>query len=257
MSPKTIIPAHYRPIKGSHRSALSGAKRVGPADPNEVVLVTIYLRRRPDGPPLPTHEYWSKTPPGRRTFVRGDEFAQLYGASQEDINNVVAFAQTQGLKIIKTNLAGRQVTVSGTVAQMNAAFAVDLGSYESPAQKYRGREGSVYLPSDLIDLVQSVLGLDNRKVMHPMNGAPAGAVALTPLQVAQAYGFHTPMDATGQTIGIIVLSGGYQQSDIQTFLQGLGLAMPTITDIPVTGNTLGGISAISVLPTLNWHWTSK
>jgi hypothetical protein len=90
---------------------------------------------------MPDQEHWEKTPPGHRSFVPRDQFAQLYGASQEDLNKVKAFAQINGFTVTETNPERRQVIVSGTVAQMNEAFKVDLNNYESAKQKYRGYEG--------------------------------------------------------------------------------------------------------------------
>jgi kumamolisin len=54
--------------------------------------------------------------------------------------------------------------VSGTVAQAAGAFAVDLGRYESPEESYRGREGPIYLPNDVADVVHGIFGLDNRRM---------------------------------------------------------------------------------------------
>ena len=235
------VPENYPRLEGSERKPATGARRVGPADPQEQLSVMIYVRRSPDGPPMPDHEYWARTPPGQRTFVSQDQFAQLYGAAPEDLNNVMAFAQTHGLTVVEINPEARFVIVSGAIAQMNDAFKVDLGRYESPREKYRGREGHIQLPQELAGVVQSVLGLDNRSVARHMGvGGPPGAVALTPLQVANAYGFPMPLDATGQTIGILELGGGYLQSDIKAYLQELGVSMPTIIDMPVTGNSLSG-----------------
>lgn len=236
------IPANYVALAGSDRVPAKGAAKVAPSDPNEKLSIRIYVRRRPDGPPIPDHAYWAKTPPGRRTFVPKDQFARLYGASQEDLNKVHQFASSHGLTIVETNVESRHVVLSGTVAQMNEAFKVDLGQYESPQEKYRGREGQIHLPHDLAPIVQSVLGLDNRKVAKHHNiGGPPGAVALTPLQVATAYNFPASLDATGQTVGIIELDGGYGPSDIKAFLATLGLPLPTITPVPVTqSNTPAG-----------------
>lgn len=247
---RVSAPMNYVALTGSERKPAKGATRVGAADPTERLSVRIYVRRRPDGPPMPDHEHWMKTPPGQRAFVSGEQFAQLYGASQEDLNKVQAFAASHGLSVVETNAESRQVVVSGTVAQMNEAFQVDLGQYESPTEKYRGREGQIQLPNDLVEIVQSVLGLDNRRVAQRHNvGGPAGAVALTPLQVASAYNFPSPLDATGQTVGIIELDGGYQDSDIKAFLSSLGLSLPTITPVPVTqNNTLAGSLANPISP---------
>ena len=53
--------------------------------------------------------------------------------------------------------------------------------------------------------------------------------------MATAYSFPPPLDASGQTVGIIELGGGYAPV-VKKFLQSLGLALPSITAVPVTGN---------------------
>jgi kumamolisin len=89
-----------------------------------------------------------------------DEFAERFGASKADLDLVVAFARAKGLEIEETSTARRIVKVFGTVEQMNQAFGVDLGRYESPTEEYRGREGAVTMPQDVSNVVEGVFGLD-------------------------------------------------------------------------------------------------
>jgi kumamolisin len=69
--------------------------------------------------------------------------------------------------------------------------------------------------------------------------APAAptAVPLTALQVASLYNFPAGTDGTGQTIAIIELGGGYNQSDLDTYFSGLGLATPSVTAVSVDGGS--------------------
>lgn len=60
--------------------------------------------------------------------------------------------------------------------------------------------------------------------------------AFTPPQLASLYNFPTGFDGTGQTIGIIELGGGYNISDITTYLNSLGInKTPDITSVSVDG----------------------
>ncbi len=52
--------------------------------------------------------------------------------------------------------------LSGTVAQFNAAFNVQLQRMQHDSCSYRGRTGSIQLPSSLEGVVEAVLGLDSR-----------------------------------------------------------------------------------------------
>lgn len=163
-----------------------------------------------------------------------------YFADPEDLDKVSEFAKSMGLTVKEINSTRRTVKVSGTVKQMNKAFAVKLGRYRSPEETYRGREGFVSLPKSIADLVEGVFGLDNRR-MAKRASAPARSTGLTPPQVAKLYNFPNPSNASGQTIGLLEFGGGYKvgangnPTDVQAFLNGLGLTTPKVTAVAVDG----------------------
>lgn len=132
------LPKNYRPLKGSERVPRRGAVRLGPADPNEIVLVSIYVRPRTGSPPLPNHDYYAATPVGKRERLSRSELAVRYGASPEDLKVVTDFAQASGLKVVEKDAARRLVQLSGTVAQLSKAFAVELALYRSPKRVIAG-----------------------------------------------------------------------------------------------------------------------
>src|SRR5271170_1715666 len=144
--PMAQSPAGYVPLKGSERRPRPGAQLVGPADPNERFRVIVRIRRRSGAPSLPDHDYWMATPPGRRKFLTTEEFAATYGAATEDIEKIVEFARQHDLAVVESSIACRTVALSGTVAQMGRAFAVELGRYQSGDAIYRGRDGFVHVP---------------------------------------------------------------------------------------------------------------
>ena len=251
----SAIPENYHPLKGSERRVRSGARRTRAADPNEKIDVTICVRRRPDAPPLPDQDFWTKTPPGRRKFLARSDFASGYGAAQADLDKVAGFARANGLTVARTDAAQRIVVVSGTVAQMNQTFHVDLGQYQSDKENYRGREGPIYLPSDLADVVEGVFGLDNRRMAQRASNGFNAASSLTPIQVAKYYDFPSG-NASGQTIGVLEFSDstigtcGYSSGDVGDYFTtsngiGPGLTAPALKDVTVSGsgNVLSGTLA--------------
>jgi kumamolisin len=216
------IPNGYQRLGKSERLPRHGAHRVAPADPKETLSVTIRVRRRQDAPPLPGP---SKAAEERKVLAH-ETFAAHYGAAKHDIDQVVTFAKEQGLALVEASAPRRTVIVSGTVAQMSHAFGVELGIYKSPTETYRGREDSVNLPANLIDIVEGVFGLDNRRMARraAARHLPAPSqkdVPLTPQQVATLYDFPTPFTATGQTIGLLEFGCGYNTSEIQAFFEKL------------------------------------
>ena len=159
------------------------------------------------------------------------------------------FARSQGLAILESHAGKRTVTVSGTVSQMEKAFAVTLGEYkheyvegrnrEPQSETYRGREGFIHVPAELSGIIIGVFGLDNRKIAkHGAAGDPPNTNPLTVPELAALYDFPTN-SAAGQTIAILS-GGGYKQSDLATYYGSLPASyksaypMPTIQPIPVT-----------------------
>ena len=163
------VPSGYANIEGSERRAVPGAERIGPADPGELISLSILVRRRPDAQPLPDHKYWMAMPAARRRYLSREELGSLHGAAQDDVDKVVAFARAQGFEITDTSLLRRTVFASCTVEQANRAFAVDLDYYEvalperrsaAPAQRkqrYRSHVGAVAVPADLVGIIAGVL----------------------------------------------------------------------------------------------------
>ena len=233
-----VIPAGHRQITGTERRPVAGARRTGPAEPSEVVSVTVRLRRRPDAPALPDPAEVLRQPLTERQYLSRDGFAESYGADPADVARTEAFAREYGLEVGAVNTAARTVALAGTVAQLSRAFAVELGSYESGEVRYRGREGHVHLPADLADAVEGVFGLDNRPQARPLTqpvpGPAQGITPLTPPQVASLYGFPAG-SAAGQCIGLLEFGGGYQPADINAFFGGMGMSAPVISVVGVDG----------------------
>jgi kumamolisin len=177
----------------------------------------------------------------RQSRVSREEFAATFGASEQDLNRVVGFGRQHGLKLVESSAARRTVVLSGTVAQMNRAFGVDLGRYESDKEAYRGREGPVHLPDELADVVEGVFGLDNRRMAKRAGGGAPALPSLTPRQVAELYNFPLSASASGQTIGLLEFGGGYTVDnngvpvDIQAYFSSQGLATPALFPVGVDG----------------------
>jgi kumamolisin len=237
--------SHYRVLEHSYRRPRAGAKRTAAINPNEVFTVSVRVRRGPDTPPLPDLADLAATPHGHRQYVSREDFARNYGASPADLTAVAQFATDSGLQVIESSIPRRTVVLKGTAAQMSAAFQVELATYETAEETYRGREGSIQVPAPLVNIVEGIFGLDNRKMAAPqlkVNGSPAAqaspaqaTVPLTPPQVAQLYNFPTSPNAAGQTIGILEFGGGYLLSDVQLFYNSVHVPVPSITAVSIDG----------------------
>ncbi len=221
-------PDGYVSLAGSDKKPLPLATRIADADAGEHLTVSVYLRRRTDGgAPVP--------PAARRSpYLSLAEFEARYGASPDDAARVTGFADAHGLRVEEISLLRRTVVLAGTVAQMIAAFGVDLGRWATPSFSYRGRVGPVFVPAELAPIIVGVLGLDNRPVCRHRGSPGPSVVPVTPPQVAAVYDFPTG-GGSGQTIAIVELGGGFVQQDLINYFSGLGLAVPAIQVVGVDG----------------------
>jgi kumamolisin len=236
------VPSGYRRLPGSERGVAPGAELIGPAPATDEVRVTVVVRRRPDGPPVPDPSHYLSTPPSRRRRLAEAEFAERYGAAEDDIEKVCAFADRHHLKITETNAARRTISLSGAVKQFNDAFGVELGQYRREALKrrhreqadrevYRGREGFIHVPVALVEVIVGVFGLDERSVSHRNSADPPNTSPVPLDLITQLYDFPTNQ-AVGQTIAIFS-AGGYLASDISSNFAG---NPPVVTDVSVNAN---------------------
>ena len=235
-------PKKQLPVAGSERAPLEGARAVGPADPDEIIEVTIRLRPKSGNKPFVGAGEFSKPIDQRRTLSRA-EFEKQHGADPSSIKLVESFAREHGLTVKESSAARRTVILSGTVAAMNKAFGVELKQYEHGAGKYRGRTGPVHLPAELHAVVEGVFGLDNRPQAKPHfrrrrehAGARAHAqgVSYTPIQVAALYDFPTKVNGSGECIALIELGGGFNPTDLTNYWSQLKLSTtPTVTAVSV------------------------
>jgi kumamolisin len=130
------------------------------------------------------------------------------------------------------SLAGRSMHVRGTAEQLRAAFGAQLGIYENADQgTFRGREGSLAVPTALAGIITGVFGLDNRRMARRKStpGAPQQP-AITPPELESLYQFPAG-DAAGQHIAVAEFGGSYFPSDLQAFCQKYGRPVPAVTPV--------------------------
>jgi kumamolisin len=230
-------------IPGSKKEPYQGATVVGPAPADERLEVTVRLR-----PKNPLPDMLSAVGPVQT--VTHEQYEKLYGASASDIAEVNKFAKANNLVVVRVAGTRRSVMLSGTVADMNKAFGVNLKTYAYGHGTYRGRVGFIKIPAHLAGIIDGVFGLDNRPVAkrhsslagNPALGTPK---AFTGADLAKIYNFPAGFDGTGQTIGIIELGGGYRPDDLTKYFGSLNLRVPTVIPVSVDGASNSPTSANS------------
>jgi kumamolisin len=231
MADRVALPGSFRPRKPD-------AERVSDLRPDARLVVTVALT----GEPLPEPE------PGR-TLSR-EVFERDHGADPQTIERVKLVLEALGLKVQESSALTRSLRVSGTVAQMEQAFAPGLGTYRSDQQgEFRGREGELQIPVELEGLIAGVFGFDQRQVAHRRSGVSAAlGEPMTPAQLSSHYNFPAASGA-GQTVAIAEFGGGYFVDDLSAFCAKYATAVPTVTPISVNGAPILTLAQIQQLPT--------
>lgn len=221
--------------------ALAGSKKAKPEatdtknlDPEQSMEVTIRIRRKTSiKPHLESGKQYSR-----------EEYAEQFGASDEDIEKVEAFAHEHHLSVASVEKGRRSILLRGKVSDFEDAFGVQLSCYESKkGTTFRGRSGDIFIPKTLKDIVDGVFGLDDRPHLRPMfqvAGKQDSSIiahkvsqSFNPNELARIYGFPTGVTGKGQCIAIIELGGGYRTKDLKTYFSGLNIHTPTVKAIAV------------------------
>ncbi|PYV18818.1 MAG: peptidase S53 [Acidobacteria bacterium] len=234
-------------LLGSDRPAPPEARAIGPAEANERIQVTVFLRRRSAPASFPAVETMGARPLSQRRNLSRKQFAAAHGAAPGDLKKIRAFAAQHNLKVIEERPERRSVVLAGTLGDFSAAFDVRFKRYEHPKGNFRGHDGPLRIPAELANIVEGVFGLDNRRQAEPhfrrLESNPAeftpraAGRTFTAPQVAALYQFPATANGAGQCIGILELGGGYQSSDLEAYFGQLGLATPTVVEVDVDGGS--------------------
>jgi kumamolisin len=226
-------------LTGSTRTLLG--EKIGPAHPDERFQVSVIIRGRSRDDFKKDH--LAKLGDQSRVHISREDFGTDYGAAPADIKKVKAFAKGNNLAVVEVHAARRTVVLSGTVAQFETAFSIKLRHFRHDAGSHRGHKKPVMLPDDLDDVVQAVLGLDNRPQALPhFRTRPGNALvpsaaqpSFSPLDLARLYNFPAGT-GLGQCIAIIELGGGYRPADLRKYFNRLKIApLPKVSAVSVDG----------------------
>jgi kumamolisin len=203
--------------------------------------------------------------PEYHRFISLNQFVQRFAPSNRQIQQFEQYLESYGITINKVYADNLDITVTGTAAQLNAAFATQLRDYTRNGQTFHRPAWKFVLPGSFSSLVLSVPGLDNEvgdlhpKSIHapeganaaarpaavpwPTNGTATGTPGyFTVGDTANFYDFNPLYRAgilgRGQTIGIMTLAN-FNQADVYAYWQDIGLQVKPnrITVVPVDGGT--------------------
>jgi subtilase family serine protease len=201
-------------------------------------------------------EVQSPTSPSYHKFLTPQEFTARFGPTQENWDALVAFAKASGFQIISGDLEGRDLRLTGTVANIEKAFHVTLGTYQDLTEDRTffavDREPTADLPFQL----WHITGLDNDSKPHPMyvkksdyakaHGIDADKVvshattgsgpsaSFLGSDMRAAYYGGTALTGSGQNLALFEFAGT-DLSDLSTYYKNVGQTEPFTPTLISTG----------------------
>jgi kumamolisin len=198
-------------------------------------------------------------------FLSVQQFVRRFAPSSREIGEFTQYLESFGITVDKIYPDNLDITVTGTAAQLNAAFSTQLRDYTRNGRTFHRPAWKFVLPGQFSALVLSVPGLSNEvgdfhanndrlgqgaysaaapaAVTWPRNGTASGIPGdYTVGDVANFYDFNplyrAGIQGRGQTIGIMTLAN-FNLADIYSYWQDIGLRVKPnrITKVLVDGGT--------------------
>ncbi len=203
--------------------------------------------------------------PQYHRFLNVKQFVQRFAPSNQQIRQFVRYLESYGITVDQVYADNLDITVTGTAAQLNAAFATQLQDVTRNGQSFHRPAWKFVLPGSFATLVLSVPGLNSETgafhsnnihlgqganaagtpaaVTWPKNGTASGIPQdYTVGDTANFYDFNPlyrqGIEGRGQTIGIMTLAN-FNQADAYAYWQDIGLQVKQnrITEVAVDGGT--------------------
>jgi subtilase family serine protease len=188
-----------------------------------------------------------RSSPNYHKWLTPDQYAARFGMTQNDLAKVTAWAQSQGLTVDAISRNRNEISVSGTVGQIEYALKTELHNYSINGEHHFANATDVALPSAFASQVLSVRGLDDfrpkprfRKASPRFTSSISGNHFLIPGDFATIYNLNPlytqGLDGAGQTIAVVGQTA-INTADIDAFRAAAGLSKydPTLLLVPNTG----------------------
>ncbi len=181
-------------------------------------------------------------------FLTPDELALRFGPTQDNWNQLVAFAQAHNLAVTGGSLGARDLRLAGTVDDIQQAFNVTLRTYrdDTDDRTFFGpdQEPSIGLAFPLLH----ISGLDNysvptprieRRLTEPTSLATTGSgpsASYLGTDMRAAYYGGTALTGAGQNVALFEFEGT-DLADLTTYYKNVGQTEPLTPKLISTDGT--------------------
>jgi uncharacterized protein (TIGR03437 family) len=228
------------PIQDNHRVMLKGhihpkalaENDQGQVDPSRSLpYCTIALKQTPaqaaDLSQL-LEQQQDPSSPSYHRWLSPEEYADRFGATQDDINKISSWLQDRNLSVAAVGRARNWIAFSGSAADVQSAFGTELHEFLTNGEVRYANTTEPSIPAALQPVIRSIHGLNNfrlkpaphTRLIRPNFNSSRGAHYLAPDDLAAIYNvkplYDSGIDGTGQKL-VVVGQTQISLADIQQF----------------------------------------
>ena len=186
---QSVMTHHVRDVVSNGKAQANGR-----LPGNQVLQLDLVLPLRdPGGLKTFLADVNNPSSPNYRQFLTPAEFTARFGPTTDDYETVLRFAATYGFQVVGGSRDGMLVQVKGTVSNIEAAFHLNMRTYQHPTEDRTfyspDREPRLDLPFNL----WHISGLDNYSMPHPLR--------MSRDEYAQAHGIDAEKVVSHATTG--------------------------------------------------------
>jgi subtilase family serine protease len=164
------------------------AHEIGPADPSQTIEVTVWLnvhnRQQLDSV---AEDLYDLSSPHYRAWLGFSQITADYGPTAEEANAVKEFLSAHDLSVVLVDPNNFFVRARGTIAQVSAAFRVQLSNFNVRGKVVRANKTDPYVDGVAASYVHLVSGLSNQQSeVVPIQRYTPPAPAASPSLQSQA-----------------------------------------------------------------------
>ena len=182
--------------------------------------------------------------PSYHRWLTPEEFADRFGASQNDIDKIVSWLRDQGLTVVSVARARNSVAFRGDAAQVESAFGIKIHHYQLKGARHFANASEPTIPAGFAAVVGSIRGLHDFRFKSPRRivthyTSSRGSHYLAPDDVAMIYNIRSlygaGVDGSGQKLAIVGQTQ-IKPADIQAFRANFNLPAndPQVMLVPDT-----------------------
>lgn len=181
------------------------------------------------------------------------QYAAEYGATDAQVQAVSSYLRSAGLSVGQVTANHLTLSVGGTAAQVEKAFDVSIGTYQTSSRSFYANEAAPSLPSSIASVVSGVAGLSTSSVrtaaytVAPHAVTPKATLALTPTLARSGYNLTSSISSgyngSGETIGLVEFSS-YSASAVAAYNTKYSLGATAASVVKVDGGTTDSSGAV-------------